>query len=272
LHPNAEFTVGPLTFRVDYEYAGEVAVEPDATTINETHRPPQPATGAAAGDFEVVDQRQDSARAQAMGPDGETPAVDEEPAAGQRRPEPADALPTIAPPDGQLPDFSAWRAEDTEEEQPQAQEPLPPPPAFFANGPPPEDAAPEISQGEPPEAATSAVPAPTISPPETTAFESGELAEIGQTQEPTVEVAESDQPREAPGVEAAESEAPLTQQSSGAGDEETKESTVGPEPEADEAPEEGMFDLSVPPAAETEESDDVVTGDKELDDFLKGLG
>ncbi len=268
LHPNAEFTVGPLTFRVEYQYAAEIALEPDATTVSESRRR-QPAPIAEAGDFEVVDQPQPGAPPQGLGPDEQTPAGAEEAAGAQPLPGPADIPATIAPPDGEFPDLSAWGVEDAEPDaEQQAEEPLPPA-TFSADRPAPEDATPEFSQGETPEAETPSTPTPA--PPETAAFEPGELAEIGQTDHPAVDVAEADQPPEGPAAEPADSEATVTQQPTGAADEETKGSAAGPTPEPDEAPEEGMFDLSLPPAAEADESDQMGTGDKELDEFLKGL-
>ncbi|MCR4411468.1 MAG: FHA domain-containing protein [Thermoguttaceae bacterium] len=50
LRPNDEFTIGPLTFRVDYEYAGEVTVV--APSVPEDRRPetPPPVTTTAANE------------------------------------------------------------------------------------------------------------------------------------------------------------------------------------------------------------------------------
>ena len=274
LHPNAEFTIGPLTFRVEYEYAGEIVSEPDATTVTDGLEASEPAAEPETGDFEVVDQPEAAAQAAGPRPDQQAPAFQEEVGVESGTPQAADAPPTIAPPDGQLPDFSAWGVQDAGADQPEAQAPLPPPPAFFAEGPPPEpeDGAAERREGQTPEAATSAGPAATESFPETAAFEPGELAELEQTHHAADDLGEADQAQETAGAEAAEPEAPPTERSAGAAaDEETKESDVAPAPPAEQAAEEGMFDLSAPPAAEAEESGEAGTGDKELDDFLQGL-
>ena len=268
LHPNAQFTVGPLTFRVEYQYAGDVPIEPDATTITESHEPRQPAAGPEADDMAVVEPLEPDPPRQGVAQPPQVPAAQAEPADVEEQPEPAEIAGTIAPPDGELPDFSAWGVQDTEPEPPPG--PLPPPPTFFTDGPPPADAAPEIRQDEVPEEATFAAPAPTVSLPETAAFEPGELAELVKNDHPASDVAEGDPPPEAPGEQPAEADAPPTQQSAGPADEETAESAVSPPP-ADEPPAEGMFDLALPPAPEPDQRRKVDTGDEELDDFLEGL-
>ena len=278
LHPNAEFTVGPLTFRVEYQYAGQPAVEPDATTINEPYVPPIAASGPAAGDFEVADQPAPIAEAPGASAEEPAPTAEEEPAIGEGLagpPDvvatiaPPDVVATIAPPDGQLPDFSAWGVEETEQQP--AEEPLAPPPTLFAEEAPLQNAAPEIDEGPTPEAEVSAAPEPTASLPETAAFEPGELAELRPAAQPAADVAEGGQPPEGSGVEPADSGAPATQSSTGAADEETGEATVGPAPQPDETPEEGMFDFDLPPAPQPDDPGEAGTGDEALDDFLKGL-
>ena len=272
LHPNAEFSIGPLTFRVEYEYAGQIAVESDATTISELSHPPEPPAGPEATDFEVTDPPEVATPVQGLGPAEQTPAVQAEPAAGEGLASPADVAATIAPPDGQLPDFSAWGVQQGQgEPQPPSVQPLAPPPTFFADGPPREETAVETGQDATPEGVTQAASEAAASFPETTAFEPGQLAELGQKHPPAIGPAEGDQPLEAPGVEPADSGSAPTQQSTGATDEETAESAGGPASPSDEPPEEGMFDLSAPPAPEADDPGDAGTGDKELDDFLKWL-
>ena len=249
LHPNAEFSVGPLTFRIEYAYVGEMATSPDATTVNETNGHPEapsaPEEAERAGeepDFEVVEPAQ-------LAPPQGGPGVGDQPVdAGDEVP--PSARPTIAPPDGQLPDFSAWGATDETEkaEDEQAAEAPTPPPAFFSAPPETKQPAPETGQVEPPKPA----PPPSSTPPaamqETAAFEPPELAETGE------------EPETPPGQQPAES-----------ADEGTGGSTTDRQVDADEAEGEGMFDLSLPPAPEADESDS--TGpSEELDDFLKGLG
>ena len=269
LHPNAEFTVGPLTFRVEYQYTGQPAVQPDATTISEPYEPPMAASGPAAGDFEVADQPTPVAEAPGASAEEQTPTVEEEPAIGEGLPGPPDVAATIAPPDGQLPDFSAWGVEETEQQP--AEEPLAPPSTLFAEEAPLQNAAPEIDEGPTPEAGVSAAPEPTAPLPETAAFEPGELAELRPTAQPAVDVAEGGQPPGGPGVESADSGSPATQPSTGAADDETREATVGPAPQPDETPEEGMFDFDLPPAPQPDDPGEAGTGDEALDDFLKGL-
>jgi hypothetical protein len=106
LHPNTEFTVGPLTFRVEYDYVegGSSApapvaaadspptfVEPDAPLPDSPETERQTVQDQA--DFVEVEQR----------PAGPRPP-EAEPVA------PADQPPGIAPADGELPDFAAWDA------------------------------------------------------------------------------------------------------------------------------------------------------------------
>jgi hypothetical protein len=241
LHPNAEFTIGPLTFRVEYQYVGESVPEPDATTVTETHDAPQPAGEPGQGKLEVVDQPEVAAAGAGPGPDEQAPAFLEE-SAGEGPSQPVDVPPTIAPPDGELPDFSAWGAPEGGEEAQPGEKPLPSAAASSDLGPPAEESSPEEDEGQRPESAPSDDPAPT-------------------------------------------------EYSTGAADEETRETAPPPAPEAEKATEEGMFDLSPSPlapqaeetteaglfdlspspAAETEEPDDAGSGDKELDEFLKGL-
>ena len=101
LKPNDRFTIGPLTFLVDYDCRDEpdlnLAVEPDADD-----------------------------EAPASAPLDETLQID-----AQTGPPPADSSPpdeqiAIAPLDGLLPDFSAWAgAADQPSEDPPADQPAP---------------------------------------------------------------------------------------------------------------------------------------------------
>jgi hypothetical protein len=84
LRPKDEFTVGPLTFRVEYEYTGEVPAAPPAGQDD-----------GKAPDFQVVDEEGESL-------EGESAAGDQVAAAG------------IAPPEGELPDFQAWGQEEAD--------------------------------------------------------------------------------------------------------------------------------------------------------------
>ena len=108
LPPDAEFTVGPLTFRVDYEYSGEIAAAPPVGEVEEE-----------VPDFQVFDEELEEVEAEPDAPS------DQAAAAG----EPAG----IAPPEGELPDFQAWGPADGDVNQVETErlgetEPPAPPP------------------------------------------------------------------------------------------------------------------------------------------------
>jgi hypothetical protein len=103
LPPESTFTVGPLTFRAVYEYAGEL---PDTPQI-------VPAEAAGVPDFQAVAEPADT---------------EEESAEEVAEVFPADEAPGIVPPEGGMPDFSAWaRVDAGEEEEEEEPEPTPPP-------------------------------------------------------------------------------------------------------------------------------------------------
>ncbi len=245
LYPNAEFSVGPLTFRIEYAYADERETMPESTIANERDERPEPPSpsqeaepGAEEPDFEVAVSDQPPPSSE--GRDAGRPPVDAESET------PGGAGATIAPPDGQMPDFSAWGAthetEEAEDDQP-GNVPSPPP-GLLDSPPEPESPEPETGRSEPPE------PAP---PPSSTPVEP-----IQQTAA-----------FEPPGP-AKKPETPPGQQSADSADAGTDGSTTDDHVDADEGEGEGMFDLSLPPAPEADESDS--TGpSEELDDFLKGL-
>lgn len=121
LHPNAEFTVGPLTFRIDYEYErrDEVAHPPDASTLDDTVEQPEDESPGEIGELEVPGERleTDPPRESTA---GEKPLLPEdEAAAPEPTPNSTEAQPVIAPLDGEIPDFSAWedRTEEEEDEE-----------------------------------------------------------------------------------------------------------------------------------------------------------
>jgi len=248
LHPNAEFSVGPLTFRIEYAYADQMATMPESTTVNERNghpEPPSPSQEAEPGggepDFEVVELAQPPPSSE--GNDAGRPPVDAEDEV------PGSAQPTIAPTDGQMPDFSAWGASDETEKAAEDQpgEVPTPPPGPLDSPPEPEPPAPEAERSEPAEPAPPPSSTPVESIQETAAFEPPEPAETRE------------EPETSPG-----------QQSADSADEGTDGSTTDDQVDADEGEGEGMFDLSLPPAPEADESDS--TGpSEELDDFLKGL-
>lgn len=81
LCPDDEFTVGPLTFRAEYEYHGDLDAVPDPKLYEGAAQQPQAETGQPVPDFEPV---------------GEMPSADFIDESGSEAA------------DGQLPDFAAW--------------------------------------------------------------------------------------------------------------------------------------------------------------------
>jgi pSer/pThr/pTyr-binding forkhead associated (FHA) protein len=174
LHPNAEFSVGPLTFRVEYEYAGEVAGPHDATTVNETDAP-VPLAGPPEG-AEIDEEGPDFEVGAPQPPPPDEGISEGEQAADAGDEAPPDAQPGIGSSDGELPDFSAWEAGGTEKaEDEQAAEILPPPPSFPGGQSGQEELASEADQAEPPDSAPASATRPPV--PETMAFDQGPLAE-----------------------------------------------------------------------------------------------
>ncbi len=146
LRPDAQFTVGPLTFCAKYEYAGDVNAIPLPRTADGQQL--DMAATDEAPDFQVADEQ---------------PGIEATPLAGE--------IAGIAPADGELPDFAAWadseaqpaglveaapvaqpesaEPEFEEEEEP---EPTPPPPlpSIEQEAPQSEQPAAEPSTEEPP--------------------------------------------------------------------------------------------------------------------------
>jgi len=250
LYPNAEFSVGPLTFRIEYEYAGRMAAAPDATTVNETNgrqedlAPPQQGpTVARLSDHEVA------------GPPRAAPPVEDgeagSPPTKPRDEGPEGPPPAIAPPDGEMPDFLAWDAagETEKAEADRVGEVPTPPPGLF--GTPSETGPPS------PEIASSAPPQPARPPSSTPASPIQQTTELG--------------PQESAGAPD-EPEKPPEHAPDDSSDEGSDGSATDQEADAEQAEgeDEGMFDLSLPPASPADEPDS--TGpSEELDDFLKGL-
>lgn len=110
LHPNAEFSVGPLTFRVEYEYVGQVAPAPEATTMNEKLRGDGPVVRGDVAELRLGEPRQAPGQPEDVAVGKDTVPVHQEPRPDQAEPAPSDTHPTIAPADGQLPSPSSWGA------------------------------------------------------------------------------------------------------------------------------------------------------------------
>ena len=94
LRPDDEFTVGPLTFRVDYEYSAEIEAVGEDFPVADTPEEPQV---EITGDGRELDEP--SPGPMAVGPD--IPSEFEETLLEDDGSE-------IAPRDGQLPDLSQW--------------------------------------------------------------------------------------------------------------------------------------------------------------------
>ena len=130
LPPDSEFSVGPLTFRVEYEYVGKVEVAPKAELNDlpeqvQFEEPEQvqfeePEQVRAEEVDEVPDFELDSQVASTQG----QAVVEEEQTLMEQ--------PAIAPPDGEMPDFSAW---ENQAAQP-AQQPEPDATPAFSPEPP----------------------------------------------------------------------------------------------------------------------------------------
>ncbi len=134
LRPNDEFTVGPLTFRVDYEYAGDptavVSSPPPSdmpvdTTVDDLPEAPvvEPelfqSDDREPGEIKEPGQSPAGNRQEAaVGPrEGDEELAPVEPASFENTggsaeectpPQPVAGPLGFAPPDGQLPDFGAW--------------------------------------------------------------------------------------------------------------------------------------------------------------------
>ncbi len=105
LRPHDQFTIGPLTFEVDYEYVG------DATVVEERYQDFEPVAPAESPieppveDFESAESAEEFAPAEEPEPPMEF--VESVPGV------PATEFPGIAPLDGQVPDFGAWSSVPT---------------------------------------------------------------------------------------------------------------------------------------------------------------
>lgn len=118
LRPEDEFSIGPLTFRVDYEYAGPVAEAPAAPGETDLMTPSD--AGGEAPDFDVASQIIVQSAGKTAEIDETIPtaglaaegASDGPQVTGDPQDSPQDAAPEtplgIAPTDGRLPDFGQW--------------------------------------------------------------------------------------------------------------------------------------------------------------------
>jgi pSer/pThr/pTyr-binding forkhead associated (FHA) protein len=166
LRPNDEFTVGPVTFRVDYDYDGEATAEGPASRASamDSQPPEHDMIELVAENVTVVrDEAHDgpaapglretfpAEQAGGMASDVAMVAPPPEVSLVEDPCEPAAESPALglAPPDGQLPDFIAWEQKARATQAPAAEavrpppaatqpepQPTPPPPAPDA-GPPP---------------------------------------------------------------------------------------------------------------------------------------
>jgi hypothetical protein len=233
LRPNDEFTVGPLTFRVEYASAPQGGPPGGATTIEEgpeerwQERPPEPMTavGEAAPDFEAAEASfpppgEEGAVVGDVLPPVHDAAADDAATPDWPPPSAGGSRAAVAPPDGQLPDFSLWREGGPSSEPPDQEAGIAPGRETAKPGRLP---SPEAS-----------VPETDLSVPETASFDQGSVADAVQ-----------------PGSSTSPTGSP----------EEENDGSAGDQTDA-----EGMFDLAISLESESEddESDD-------LDKFLKGL-
>ena len=128
LRPNDEFTVGPITFRVEYDYGGEETAEaPDSVHGGDPYRPPDldvVESGADEPDLIPIEvqhspsdlvetpESQDIASVGQAGFHTTTegaavPSPEQPPCADLSQPAPGPTV-NLTPSDGQLPDFAAW--------------------------------------------------------------------------------------------------------------------------------------------------------------------
>ncbi len=128
LRPNDEFTIGPITFRVEYEYGGEETAEAPQSVhgVDSYQRPEEAAFELSADEPDLISLEvqgppapledspdgMETPHAEDVGGDGPklrltVPAPQQQPVVG---PVEGAAGPTVnvAPSDGQLPDFAAW--------------------------------------------------------------------------------------------------------------------------------------------------------------------
>lgn len=268
LDPEAEFTVGPLTFRIEYEYLGEITPPQEVGMAAAGTGQPEGELGADGTDFDLGEPA--AALSPPSGPAeiDETLPVDEEPAWAPQ--------PGIAPPDGQLPDFAAWGPAEAEPDE-QAQ---------GVGGPP--------SSSSPPDGAESAPPPDAEEEPiafggqedEDHLAETLELARSPTPHDARVEVAGPDPPRQTtdgPDEESGEAAQPepAADEPSAAFEADDAESLVVDDAEAlvvdleasgqrqasDEMPDSaGAAESGSGPSAEESPSED-----EALDNFLKGF-
>ncbi len=167
LRPNDEFTIGPLTFRVDYEYAGEVT---------------------AVGPSVPEDQDGEPSTVDSAEPDAESPAAP--PGAGGIEPPPpffgeALAVEDRAPADGLFPEFSPWEPPAVEE-PPQGALPQPALPQAALQQPAPPAATLDAAAIEPLELAGQPAESPGAEGPraDAVAAETSSLADFTVVDEP----------------------------------------------------------------------------------------
>ncbi len=224
LRPDMQFAVGPLTFRADYEYAGDVESIPLPEGVGEQE--PAEAAGEAP-DFQAVEPQ---AGIEATPDAGQVPGL----------------VPGIAPESGEMPDFAAWSDSDA---APADQTPV--------VQPEPEAVQPEVAPVQPevapvqPEALAEAAPV---------AFEPDEPEDVEPTPPPSVQAAAA-APEAEPLIAEPESEEPspqATPEQAAAAPVEGVEEPVASQPAEDEAEPPVLFDMRddaplVPPEEVPEE-------------------
>jgi pSer/pThr/pTyr-binding forkhead associated (FHA) protein len=200
LRPGAQFSIGPLTFRIEYEYVGQIAGPPGQDRLAETDEQIGEELEQAAGELGVEERFPE-------GPVPQGPADLDQTLPIDAQSPPEEARPTIAPPDGQLPDFSAWGGEDLaslDTDTPLSRK------RSAKDAPPKESDSAEADQLEKPEPPPPAAPpeAPPAAADEPPAIEQGEAADSGDAPDPAVDQDNADGTPEAETPSDSDSEGP----------------------------------------------------------------
>lgn len=156
LLPDSEFTIGPISFRIHYEYSGDLGRVPVTKFVDEEPseqaeiEPIEDAVeqeGEVALDFEAIEQEGDVA------PDVEAIETPEEPRSAES-----------AGDEDEIPGFMDWADAEAGEDFPGGEKApaVPPKPAAAATAPPQAAAAPATAEPEMPEPKSEAAPAPEV--------------------------------------------------------------------------------------------------------------
>jgi len=250
LRPNDEFTIGPITFRAEYEHVGEIALPPSMEPVAAA----PPTATEQMPDFLTLPEQ--------------TPVAGQAASTG----EPAPFIPPPPTDFGEMPDFGAWAMAGSGQGA-EAAEPTPPSPGVGAPAAPVErqDEAPELEFPEfAPEGKQESVPQGqqdsdfSLGPSQPRAPDVEEmlLADLGAApaaDAPAASVEGGSRPPALPGTAAA----PATGLAPADAATDSVEDTVQTEGAAN------ACEPSSPPAKPKDKSPEV--NEEDLDDFFKGL-